>query len=398
LTHCQFIAAHGETRLENSILSSENLASYEREVGEDRWAIFWLNYALLQLCVGYPDLLSISSLDDALVKLSTESHLTQASIISWLVQRTRSFQAIPQASDELRSIDRWLNEKNNSLWLLYDELDTGFGFGADSYARRRRALEALLAWWLESGTSLRRIIPKIFLREDIWNQLNFVNKGHYTGKSLRLSWDEADLWRLILRQALQSSSNLSHTLERELGVTVDKLEILELGQLRRSLYPLWGERMGRGKKAFTHNWIRTRIADSNDNCFPRSLILLLEAAVRNEKSFSTEYSPDIVLRPKSLIDAFPYVSEQRVDEVRNEYPELETPLNRLQGERSPIDEKRLAEIWPVKDDVELSTLIKEMVEAGILKERSRPKDPPPRIYAVAELYLYGLGMVRKGQR
>jgi hypothetical protein len=125
---------------------------------------------------------------------------------------------------------------------------------------------------------------------------------------------------------------------------------------------------------------------------------LLEAAVRNEKSFSTEYSPDIVLRPKSLIDAFPYVSEQRVDEVRNEYPELETPLNRLQGERSPIDEKRLAEIWPVKDDVELSTLIKEMVEAGILKERSRPKDPPPRIYAVAELYLYGLGMVRKGQR
>jgi len=39
-----------------------------------------------------------------------------------------------------------------------------------------------------------------------------------------------------------------------------------------------------------------------------------------------------------------------------------------------------------------------MVEAGILRERSRPKDPPPRIYAIAELYLYGLGMVRKGQR
>lgn len=398
LTNCQFIAAHGETRLENSILSSENLASYEKSVGEDKWAIFWLNYALLQMCVNYPELSSIPSLGDEIVRLSTESHLTQVSIIMWLVQRTQLPQAIPQASDELRSIDRWLNENNKSVWLLYDELDAGFGFGTDSYARRRRAIEALLAWWLESGASLKRIIPKIFLREDIWNQLNFVNKGHYTGKSLRLSWDEADLWRLVLRQVLQSSSNFSRTLERELGVTVDRLETLELGQLRRCLYPLWGERMGRGKKAFTYNWIRTRIADSNENCFPRSLILLLEASVRNEKGFSTEYSPDIVLRPKSLIDAFPYVSEQRVDEVRNEYPELETPLDRLRGERSPIDENRLAEIWNVHDEVELFTLIKEMVEAGILKERSRPKDPPPRIYATAELYLYGLEMIRKGQR
>jgi len=127
------------------------------------------------------------------------------------------------------------------------------------------------------------------------------------------------------------------------------------------------------------------------------LVLLLEEAVRNEKNFSTEYSSEIVLRPKSLIDAFPTVSEQRVDEVRNEYPELEEPLNRLQGERSPIDEKRLSDIWNVQDG-ELSLRIKEMVEAGILRERSRPKDPPPRIYSIAELYLYGLGMVRKGQR
>jgi hypothetical protein len=198
-----------------------------------------------------------------------------------------------------------------------------------------------------------------------------VNKGHYVGRSLQLSWDEADLWRLVLRQALQSSSTLSRALEQEFGVTVGRLETFELGQLRKSLYPLWGERMGRGRKAFTYNWVRTRIADSNENCFPRSLVLLLEEAVHNEKNFSTEYSSEIVLRPKSLIDAFPPVSDQRVDEVRNEYPELEEPLNRLQGERSPIDENRLSDIWNVQDG-DLSLRIKEMVEAGILKERSRP--------------------------
>ena len=86
-----------------------------------------------------------------------------------------------------------------------------------------------------------------------------------------------------------------------------------------------------------------------------------------------------------------------MDEVRNEYPELEEYLNRLQSERSPIDANRLAEIWNVTDS-ELARSLKDMVDAGIFTERSRPQDPPPRVYAVTELYLYGLKMVRKGQR
>jgi hypothetical protein len=276
-------------------------------------------------------------------------------------------------------------------------LDAGFGSTQKDYTRRRQALEALLAWWLESGTSLKCIVPKIFLREDIWNQLNFTNKGHYTGRSLQLRWDEADLWRLVLRQALTSSATLRGFLEQKLGVTVGRLNAIELEQLRISLYPLWGERMGRTKKAYTYNWVRTRIADGQKNCFPRSLVLLLQEAVKREKDFSTEYSPEIVLRPKALIDAFPFVSEQRVDEVRNEYPELKEFLDRLQNERSPIDATRLAEIWKVEDS-QLAALITNMIEAGILTERSRPNDPPPRVYAVVELYLYGLNMVRKGQR
>jgi hypothetical protein len=127
------------------------------------------------------------------------------------------------------------------------------------------------------------------------------------------------------------------------------------------------------------------------------LILLLHEAVKLEKDFPGEYSPEITLRPKALIDAFPYVSRQRVAEVRNEYPELVNFLERLEGQRSPIDENSLAEIWNVRD-AELALRIKDMVEAGIFTERSRPKDPPPRVYGVAELYLYGLNMVRKGQR
>jgi hypothetical protein len=397
LSNFHFLAAHGQPRLQGPILESNDLASYEQQVGEYSWSIFWLNYALLQLCHALPELRSSLDLDEQLVALSAQDNPPHFPIVSWLVHRAQSPQASSQAADEVRSIDRWLQENNQGVWLLYDELDAGFGSTQKDYVRRRQALEALLAWWLESGTSLKCIVPKIFLREDIWNQLNFTNKGHYTGRSLQLRWDEADLWRLVLRQALTSSATLSRFLEQKLGVTVTRLNAIELEQLRTSLYPLWGDRMGRTKKAYTYNWVRTRIADGQKNCFPRSLVLLLQEAVKREKDFSTEYSSEIVLRPKALIDAFPFVSEQRVDEVRNEYPELKEFLDRLPNERSPINANQLAEIWNVKDS-QLADLIRDMIEAGILTERSRPNDPPPRVYAVAELYLYGLNMSRKGQR
>jgi cellulose biosynthesis protein BcsQ/stress-induced morphogen len=397
LSNVNFIPGHGQPRVAGTILESLDLASYEQQVGEDNWQFFWLNYGLLQLCNRKLELRSISSLDEKLVVLSAQENLSHADIVLWLVERSQSPMKRPQAADELRAIDQWLQQNNQVVWLLYDELDAGFGSSLKDYERRRRALEALLAWWLENGTSLKQIVPKIFLREDIWNQLNFTNTGHYSGRSLQLRWEEADLWRLVLRQALKSSEFLRKSLEEKLGVTVERLNIIGLEQLRQSLYPLWGERMGRTKKAYTYNWVRNRIADGQNNCFPRSLVLLLEKAVEIEKEFSTEYSSEITLRPKALIDAFPYVSQQRVAEVRNEYPELENFLERLQGERSPIDENRLAERWNIEHS-ELTPCIQNMVEAGILTERSRPKDPPPLVYSVVELYLYGLGMVRKGQR
>ncbi len=87
-----------------------------------------------------------------------------------------------------------------------------------------------------------------------------------------------------------------------------------------------------------------------------------------------------------------------VDEVRNEYPEFVEYLDKLRDRRSPIDRAQLALAWPEQNSSELDSLVKGMVDAGILEQRSSTPDSGDTRYAVAELYLYGLGMVRKGQR
>lgn len=394
LSGVQFIAGHGPAKLRNTLLTGSDLASYEQQVGEHAWSLFWQNYMLLQLVCALPELQSLPDLDQQLITLSSESKPQHANIVNWLVLCAKDPQYAPLSNDELFTIDHWLQERNSRIWLLYDELDVGFG---QDYDRRRRALEALAGWWVEHGTVLNSIIPKILLREDIWISLNFTNKASFSTRFVQLRWEEGDLWRLVLRQALGSSSRLTQLVYQEFGFDVMKLDNVEERQLRRSLYLLWGERMGRGNKAYTYNWVRNRMSDSKNNRFPRSLIQLLQRAVEIEKRTSERNPYEAIIRPRALIDALPFVSEQRVEEVRNEYPEFDDLLNKLSGERSPIAFDRLETIWN-KSSSELNPLIVEMIESGILQEYARARDADIPRYQVAELYLYGLRMTRLGQK
>ncbi len=86
-----------------------------------------------------------------------------------------------------------------------------------------------------------------------------------------------------------------------------------------------------------------------------------------------------------------------MEEIKDEYPRFDEYLKKLDGQRSPIEHSQLAGIWGI-EGAELEELTKEMVEAGILENRSRISETGERRYTVAELYLYGLNMVRKGQR
>ncbi len=313
---------------------------------------------------------------------------------SWLVRgakgtgKTLLFRLFVERSADARSFAQTYTNLTNVEFIP--------GHGQD-YHRRRRALEALLGWWVENGSALNSIVPKILLREDIWNSLNFTNKAYFSARYVQLRWEEGDLWRLVLRQALGKSPTLATLVHQQSGVDKEQLDNSEEGQLRRSLYILWGERMGRGNKAYTYNWVRNRISDSKNNRFPRSLIQLLQQAITIEKRTSERNPYDAIIRPRALIDALPFVSEQRVAEVRNEYPEFANLLDKLSGERSPIDQERLGRIWNINGN-ELIPLIGGMIEAGILQEYLRSLDSDMPRYSVAELYLYGLGMTRQGQR
>jgi MinD-like ATPase involved in chromosome partitioning or flagellar assembly/stress-induced morphogen len=403
LQNVDFIPGHGSSGLRNTLLAGTNLESYEHRAGSDKWPLFWLNYVLLQLVASLPAIQQLPFIDSQLAQLCQQKSPRQTLIIDWLVNRTSDPRFASDALDELNEIDRWLAQQNKKVWLLYDELDAGWQNPGQTYQenakRRRRALESLMGWWLEHGPALQSITPKILLRGDIWNELNFNNKVHLTSRLVPLQWEEDDLWRMVLRQALQSSPAFTTLVHQQTDIEVEKLDRYDLSQLRAYLYPLWGRLMGRVNKAYTYNWIRKRISDSKNDRFPRSLVQLLEKAIEIEKKTMERNPYETVLRPRSLIDALPFVSEQRVIEVKNEYPEFEELLNKLRDEKSPIPFDHLKQRWRLDDDNILRSRIKGMIDAGILAEyQPRSQENEIQRYSVAELYLYGLGMQRQGPR
>ena len=295
LDHVQFVAGHGPIKLSSTLLASGGLEDYEKLVGQHKWTEFWSHYLLLQLAAARNGLQSLL-IDPFLKDVGNNQNLSQQTILAWLGSRISSSLSSSRVHDELQAINEWLKNQHEKIWVLYDELDTGFG---QNYDRRRSALEALLGWWLEIGPGLSNISPKVLLREDIWTGLNFTNKTYYSSRAVPLRWEEQDLWRLVLRQALHTSPTLAVLVQQQASIELSRLDSgLQLEVLRKGLFPLWGERMGRGNKSFTYNWVRKRIGDYKENRFPRSLILLLEMAVQNEKTAYDRNPYEVVLRPR----------------------------------------------------------------------------------------------------
>lgn len=387
LSNAHFIAGHGRPELRHTLLTSSDLSHYEQQAGVIDF-LFWSNYMLLQIVSSLPALQTLP-LDPQLIKLSTQKEVPHTDIIAWLIGRTQSSQAF----DETSTINGWLGDHQQKVWLFYDELDRSFGQDYTHWS----PLHSLISLWTEKSPGWKYILPKILLREDIWNSLN-IHSSPFSSGSVLLRWEEADLWRLALRQTLNSSPTFADILRENIDITkfLRRLDTINLSLLRSSLFPLWGERMGRGSKMYTFDWILNRLRDSNGNHFPDDLLQLLQSAIHYEQSYTDDNQAEAILRPQALIDALPSVSERRVTQIRAAYPEFAQLFDKLANEYSPITSNRLAVIWNIKGS-SLESFISDLSEIGILREYARSHTNVPR-YSVADLYLYGLKMKRQGQR
>ena len=122
--------------------------------------------------------------------------------------------------DMLSEINETLNMEDMDCWILFDKIDELF---SNDYQKRKLCIESLFRTYLKFVNRFPRIKFKIFLRNDIWSTLEFVNKSHLSDKIIELSWDENSLLEMLMKRVLNNDKILGYVIN-ETGL--DKTELL----------------------------------------------------------------------------------------------------------------------------------------------------------------------------
>lgn len=335
-----FVIGHGPSSPETQklpLLSPNGFMELESQAQMGRRGshrAFWCLYALRALVdhvEGLAEALRASARKDerrhleSVLKASDErtllralaSALTRPDVGTW-------------ADALLTHTDRFLVDSDGRVTLVYDGLDTGFEVPGNRrwIDRRDRFVSSLLQLVAEARGLRRRLHFKVFLREDIYLSLSIQNKSHLEAVKAELRWRPEDLWRIALNIAATSATYTKHVISKA-GVSppwpVDE------DTLKSLLAPFWGETIERRKTAKTANYVQKRTSDAADRLFPRTLVQLLDEAVKREKKAAPIPEHQRVIRFASLRDGVARASAQRVEDLKKEYVELAPYLEALRG-------------------------------------------------------------------
>ncbi len=284
-------------------------------------------------------------------------------------------------------VDASLAADGRQIILCLDGLDAAFKADVE---RRKRGLVQLFTAWQSSFSKMTRVSVKIFLRTDLWQDLSFPEKSHFRGKEMKLAWDKRSLWRLIVKRAIHSK-HFRHWCDESLNAPVMNEGAVETAG-EKDLHPyldrLFEHHIWAGKNSLTRNWILRRLEDAKDAIYPRDLVCLLQEAIHIECERLREgqrCSEESAISRQSLSDALDPTSRQRVESLREEYPELAPVLESLKGQNSTGP---LETLKGLLQDGQISVLS----EAGVIRLKEEGN------YLVPDLYRHGLEMPRMGPR
>lgn len=416
-----FVKGHGDPRERRGgdwLYSAEDFQRLEqlRKEAESRgketevslfWKRLWSAYAYLRLFQQFGTELEgqewwrlAKELDES---TNSSKHLER------LFPLLTEYELAWEVEKALDAIHEQFAAKGQKIVLLYDHLDKGFEGNVEL---RRVAATGLLIFWQARIRRTNFLLAKIFLRLDIWNSLNFANKTHLDPHRVEIKWTKEDLHRLILKRAISASERLRELYEqRGLLSAVEKTESgLDIPADPAVLEPmvnlLFGERIRSGKGKL-YNWFENRLRDAHGNLYPRSAISLIHRACKEARRYPLDQTA--IIPGAALTNVLPDVSKDRVQQLREEYEQLEPLFAMLEKRRDsgktwrvPIDASQLEDFIQNVLSNELKDfhrtvqqIIDDLLAVGVLEKRVQ-KDGLR--YTLPDLYLTGLGALRMGPR
>jgi hypothetical protein len=304
-------------------------------------------------------------------------------------------------------VDKILKESNCLVWILIDQIDLLY---LDDLERRKKAITALVQLLIEYSNRFSNINLKLFLRTDIYRELQIVNKSHLVSMTVELKWTESLLLKLFVARAV-SDKNVRLYCEAILKENLDIVRVIAANDelIMNIFYTLFESNMNGNRDRIIppHSWIFKRLVDGLGMLYPRELIHLGNQAVLKQKETNKlrgiMQTPDsettnkqYLIESRTVKSAFEEVSKYRCDTyLYAEFPHLSNHFNKFRGkENDKISRTELLDMFsnviPAGNEA-----VRVVYETGLLKPLENKNMEACRKFAVPHLYKSGLGIIAR---
>lgn len=239
---------------------------------------------------------------------------------------------------------------------------------------------------------------RVFLRTDIWSDLNFTNKSHLSDKTVRLDWDKNRLLKLINKRIVtvpESKEYINNSLEDD--IDLQDIESHDEDTQENIFYSVFDEQVYSGpREADLFDWMIERITDGLGGVYPRELISFCNEA-KDLQLQDGPSSDNILIDGLSVRDAYYIVSRQRVDTYLSEFPELNDHFNKFDGKtKSTFSRSELKNMFS-NLNLEGGEAIERMYDVGFLKPKQKNAKHLADEFEIPRLYRDGIGLVIRGR-
>lgn len=302
---------------------------------------------------------------------------------------------------EVENLNQSYKNDNRFVMIIYDYLDVLI-----SDKVRGPIISALLEVWRSFYSRFSRIRAKIFMRQDIFDrEVDITDKVKFNNHSSVINWEYDQLLNVVWKRLWHSTHNIEDWREKYMNPDEKQpdpylglIPTLNRDQNFELLKILIGEYMGANNKAYPYNWIIYHVSDTHRRIQPRSLLNLFSVAATKQLE-AQDFDKPFHLKPKYMELATRDVAERRVQDIKEEYPELKEVFNRLKDfhQQFPIEEIKLIEALSQiigESKSEVSTVKQKLMDIGVLYEyKAKTKE---QRYHIPDLYLFGMGLRRRG--
>lgn len=302
---------------------------------------------------------------------------------------------------------------------LFDALDQL----ADEWQEIQKLTQGLLRLAL-ALTSYRAIRLKIFMRSDQFESTDlfrFPDASKITNGSVRLTWKSVDLYGLLFFELKRREENAFTALCRSAAVNLERrhdvlglpLDLLTDPEVQKVVFHrIAGPYMGKNaKRGFPYTWLHAHLADAKGEVGPRTFLRALREAAHHDPAPAQG-----AIDHHGIQNGVRKASEQRLEELKEDYPWVSEALEPLRGLLVPSEWAKIRDCWRDRRVLEriqelypsvksplgldlgrgedvprsLQVLLANLVAIGVMERRANGKIDVPDIFRVKA------GILRKG--